>query len=182
MTLGEYIAELLDALGTTHPAALVRIRQVVGDRRACIVLDSEAVDISFGPVSLRIEPAVDAVSVDGVGATDSATVLALLDGYLEVTDAILDGQLRVSGAAEDIARMLIAMEILLDASPRIPALQALATRFQLQKRRQRSRSMPDPQNLSWYPFSCVSSEYELLSRLDLLPDATVTDVGSHGSR
>ncbi len=43
----------------------------------------------------------------------------------------LDGRLCVSGVAEDVVRMFVAIEILLDASPRTPALQALACRGHL---------------------------------------------------
>ena len=60
-------------------------------------------------------------------------VLDLLDGYLEVTDAILSGRLRAWGAVQDIVRMFSAIEIILDASSRVPTLQALAERFKREK-------------------------------------------------
>ena len=96
-------------LGEADPAALERLRQTVGGHRARLRLDDEAVDVRFDPDGLRVEePAGE--PVDGEGETDRATVLDLLDGYLEVTDAILDGRLRVTGAVDEIARMFAAIE------------------------------------------------------------------------
>ncbi len=180
LTLGDYISELIRVLGSAHPAALARMREVVGNRRARIVLDDEVVDVAFGPESLNIQPATNhanvegaGASLDGEGATDSGTVLDLLDGYLEVTDAILDGRLHVFGVAEDVVRMFVAIEILLDASPRTPALQALAFKFQVNRRGRRGSPAPGTRG-SWYPFACEGREHELLARLRLLPDASET--------
>ncbi|MGW8319025.1 MAG: hypothetical protein ACWGPS_07225 [Candidatus Promineifilaceae bacterium] len=174
MTLGEYIEALIDALGASNPAALARMRQVVGGRRARIVLDDEAVDISFEPAGLHVQAAAAETEVDGIGQTDSRTVLALLGGYFEVADAILNGRLHVSGEPEDIMRMFVAIEILLDASPRTPALQALAARFQRERRERRS-SAPDRRHVSWYPFSSDRDEMDLLARLDLLTEWSGSD-------
>lgn len=167
--LGEYIAALLDALGDANPAALSRMRRVVGERRARIILDDEAVDVFFDVGGLRVQTATDETEVNGVGETDSATVLALLDGYLEVEAAILNGRLRVFGAPEDTTRMFAAIEILLDASPRTPTLQILAARFRRERREKRGLPVPDRRRVTWYPFGSRASEYELLAQLDLLP-------------
>ena len=177
LKLGEYIAALIAALGVANPAGLARMRQVVGERLARIILDDETVDVTFGPAGLRVQTAIAEAAVTGVGATDSATVLALLDGYLEVADAILDGRLHVSGAPEDITRMFIASEILLDTSPRTPALQALAARFRSERRDQRGIPMPVQRRAAWYPFSSNASEHELLARLELLPNASGSQPG-----
>jgi hypothetical protein len=169
LKLGEYIAALIDALGDANPAALSRMRRVVGERRARIILDDEAVDVFFDDGSLHVQTATDKTKVDGIGETDSATVLALLDGYLEVEAAILNGRLRVFGAQEDITRMFAAIEILLDVSPRTPTLQRLAARFRRERREQRGLPVSDQRRVTWYPFGSRASEYELLARLDLLP-------------
>lgn len=175
--LGEYIEALIGLLGVNHPAALQRMRAVVGDRHARIVLDDEAVDVAFEHERLQVRPALGQSKTQGtianVGATDSATVLDLLDGYLEAADSILDGRLRVSGAAEDVVRMLVAIEILLDASPRSPGLQALAFRFQRIRGERRTSPTPGTQG-TWYPFPSQANEHELLARLDLLPEGLDT--------
>jgi hypothetical protein len=172
-TLGEYIEALISALGSTHPSALARMREVVGDREARIVLDDEAVDVVFENRSLQVRPALTDANVEGtptgMGITDSATVLDLLDGYIEVADSILDGRIRVFGSPEDVSRMFLAIEILLDMSSRTPALQALAFRFQTERRDRRASPLPATHG-SWYPFGCQVNELELLARNDLLPD------------
>ena len=71
----------------------------------------------------------DGQPVSGSGATDRATVLALLDGYAGVTDVILDGRLRVDGPVDDIARMFQSIETLIDGATRVPMLQQLARDF-----------------------------------------------------
>src|SRR4029453_12151198 len=108
----------------------------------------------------------------GGGSPDSATVLDLLDGHLEVVDAILDGRLAVRGATDALARMFTAIEILLDAAPRVPALQALAAHF-------RRHSPPASGDLpasgtpvrrtAWYPEERAAGEDALLAQHDLLP-------------
>ncbi len=171
LTLGEYISALVSALGAANPGALARMRQVVGDRRAQVVLDNEAVYVSFGPASLEVRPASDGLKVHGSGRIQSTTVLDLLDGYTEVSAVLLDGRLEVTGRPEDIARMFTAIEILLDSSAGNPALQMLATRFR--RERQHRRGTPAVTQGRWYPFSSDSRERELLARLDLLPDVLI---------
>jgi len=165
-SLGDYIAALIEALAAADPHATLRMRQVVGERRARIVLDEESVDVWFESDRLRVEPG-GAGHVDGWGATDSATVLALLDGVLEISDAILDGYLRVTGAAQDITRFFLAVEILLDASPRVPALQKLADRFRDERRQFRTHTVPGTGRAPWYPFRSGRREADLLAKFEL---------------
>jgi len=176
LTLSEYVTTLIEALGTSNPAALARMRQVVMRRRARIILDDEAVDISFGLDGLAILPSKADETVSGTGQTNSATVMDLLDGHVEIADVILDGRLNISGLPEDIARMFMAIEILLDASPRTPELQGLAARFRRERRESRVIAMPSRGKTLGYPFSSGVTERELLARLDLLPDDS--DYGS----
>jgi len=172
--LGDYIRALIGVLGDEHPAALARMRAVVGGREASITLDDEAVQMAFRDGRLEVKLVSSRDDREGaranLGVTDSSTVLDLLDGYVEVPDAILDGRLQISGEPEDVVRMLVAIEILLDASPRTPALQALASRFQW-ARRTGKHSPAFGGGGSWYPFSSGAGERELLARLDLLPEA-----------
>lgn len=169
-TLGQYISALIEATGFHHPHALARMRRVVGFSRARIRLDEEAVDVSFEGEELVIQPVTQESPVEGEGATDSATVLALLDGNLEVTDAILNGRLHVTGRDEEIAKMFNAIEILLDVSPRTPALQSLAERFRRQRRDRRDDRLSNLPGIPWYPFALTPSEQALLRRLRLLPE------------
>lgn len=176
LPLGGYVEALVAALGTADPAAMARLRRVVGQRRARIVLDHSAIDVEFRDDRLVTGPAGSA-RVHGEGATDRGTVLDLLDGHLEVTDAILDGRLRVRGATDATVRMFTAIEILLDAAPRAPELQALAAHF---RRYPPAPARPEPiagtpvRRTSWYPDERASGEDALLARHDLLPDTPVT--------
>lgn len=165
LTLGEYIVALVDVLATDDPVGFTRMREIVEARAARIELDDEAVEVIFVAGVLRIAPNLG-FAVDGSGSTDSATVLDLLDGNLEVSTAVLDGRLRLRGDAEDIARMCMAIEILLSASARSPGLQALSERFWRERggTRQASRY-----SIAWYPFACSDTEFALLNRLGLLP-------------
>jgi hypothetical protein len=150
-------------LGAADPAALARLRRVVGARRARIALDDEVIDVRWTAGGLQVTPAGDA-AVEGEGATDRQTVLDLLDGHLEVHDAILDGRLAVTGGVDAVERMFLAIEILLDGGARTPAMQALADEFRADPRSPTRRPSSRHE-----PASASAAERELLARLGLLP-------------
>ena len=118
------------------------MRAAVDGRRARIVLGEEAVDVRFAGDDLIVEPPGTGAP-DGTGVTDRATTLELMDGYLEVTDAILDGRLDVTGTVDDVERMFAAVEILLDVAARAPALQDLAADYRADPCREPRRG-PSP--------------------------------------
>lgn len=182
MSLADYISELIRFLGEAHPAALLRMRNVVGARRARIILDRESVDVSFDGGSFNVTPAGADNVVDGVGETDSDTVLDLLNGYLEVTEAILTGRMLIQGDTDDISRIFIAIEILLGASPRTPALQALAQSFEQDRQGRSRRGRPDQGRPTFYPFASSQAEEQLLARLELLPHNLTDAPGGIGRR
>lgn len=166
-TLAQYITALIETLGSHHPDALARMRLVVGDLRARIRLDDEACDVYFGEEGLVVQPANKTAAVDGEGSTDSGAVLSLLDGYQEVAEAILTGRLSVTGKADHVVKMFTAIEILLDASPRTPALQSLAARF----RRERHGTLVSTESHGARRISgSEAGEQALLRRLGLLPN------------
>ncbi len=169
--LAGYVEALIEALGRADPGALARLRRVVGERRARIVLDDEAVDVTFAGAVLAVRSA-GGRPPNGEGTTDRATVLDLLDGHLEVTGAILDGRLRVRGATDAVVRMFAAIEILLDAAPRTPALQALAAQFRRERpapAREDAVAGAPVRRTAWYPEERAADEDALLARHDLLP-------------
>lgn len=151
---------------------MARIREVVGERRALISLDAETVEIAFVASTPVVEAPAGRHPIDGAGATDRSTVLDLLAGRLEVCDAILSGRLAVDGDTDGVARIMLAVEILIDASSRDPGLQALARSF-----RDETSTLPGglvgsaPPAPPWYPNERPQTEDELLARFDLLPDA-----------
>jgi hypothetical protein len=162
LSLAEYVAALVAALADEDPAGAERLRAIVGHRRARISLDAEKVVVGFPNGELEVtEDGAD--PVDGWGATDGQTVLELLDGYLEVSDAIAQDRLRVQGKLDGVVRMHHAIELLIDAGVRGPALQALADRFRADPCRPPRR----PPDLA--APAAADSERPLLARYDLLP-------------
>ena len=163
MTLSEYVSALIARMGEADPEALARMQRAVGRRRARITLDDEAVDVAFEPRGLDVQPATSATRIDGDGGSDRRTVLALLDGHIEVTEAIMQGRLRVTGAAADVSRMFLAIEILLDVAARSPALQALADTLRAEMR-------AAPTVTAAAPTPPPRREAEMLARLGLLAE------------
>lgn len=182
---------LVRELGAADAQALVRMWRTAGERRARIMLDEESVDVAFRRERLVVRKA-SAAPVDGTGRTDTDTVLDLLDGRVEVLHAILDGRLEVVGADADVARIFLAIEILLDASARAPRLQELARAFRADPAHARRGPPAGPTRRSaWYPPRPHRDEERLLQRLGLLPGAELDawqagwdhrdDVGRGGS-
>jgi hypothetical protein len=175
--LAGWITALLDTLGAADPPALARLRRVVGSRRARIGLDGEVFDFGFVGARLVALPPSPRRRVHGTGETDRETVLDLLDGHREVTDAILDGHLRVRGETDAVSRIVNAIDILLDAAPRAPALQTLAAEF-----RQQCPCPPRAGPMAGAPVRCTAwspaerppGEDALLARHDLLPDVAAS--------
>jgi hypothetical protein len=130
-TLDAYLLGLIDLLRAAEPAGFARLREIIGDRRALIELDDEAVEAHFDADRLVVEEGPTGLEVHGRGGTDRSTVLSLLYGRIEVREAILGGHLRVQGPVGDIARIFHAIQLLLDASTRIPELQRLSRDFVL---------------------------------------------------
>ncbi len=171
--MADYIAALIAHLDTADPAAAARLRQVVGLRRARISLDTETVDVWFDSGAFMVEEVSienGAAALDGQGRTDRRTTLDLLDGYAEVTDAVLDGRLDLVGTVDDVARIFQAIAILLDGATRWPPLQRLAEAYRAdpclhvtlgpRPTRLRTGFVGDPVS---------TEELALLERLDLLP-------------
>jgi hypothetical protein len=172
-TLGAYIAELVRLLGEADPGARARLAEVIGVRRARITLDGETVEVAFAAGGgLEVGPAAPESRIDGEGATDRATTLDLLAARLEVSDAILDGFLEARGALEDVVRLFQAIEILLDAAPRIPALQALAAEYRQGLGRPapaHGDPAPHSRRTPFPPDDLPDDEAAVLRRLGLLP-------------
>jgi hypothetical protein len=98
--------------------------------------------------------------------------LDLLDGYLEVTAAVLDGALEVVGDIPAIVAIGQALEILLDGAARIPSLQLLARDFRDDPCRPAPPSHPAGpigRRTPFYPDPPTVEERRLLAKLDLLP-------------
>lgn len=170
--LGEYITELVRRLAAAEPRAFRELRATVGVRRARITLDDETVTVGFDGDRLLIDDATTG-AVEGEGGTDGHCVADLLDGYVEVSQAVLDDRLRVRGGAEDVTVMFAAIEIILEVSARSPALQSLRRDLAADPARTpRPPRFPGDvgARTHWKPGAVTDEEARLLARLDLLPD------------
>lgn len=168
MTLAEYIRELVATLRECDPRAYDRMLHIVGTRTARIQLDDQSVYVRMRDRILEVEDvSSESAPPDGEGSTDTATVLALLCGDLEVFEAILDDRLAVHGDIEQINRMFQAIDILLDVAPRCPAMQVVSRRFVAESAS--PQMAPAVSRVSWYPFAVNAAELALLTRYGLLP-------------
>jgi hypothetical protein len=170
-TLGEYVVALVHGLNETEPALMLRLREVVGDRRARIGLDTELIEFHFEGTELIVMPASGA-AVDGEGSTHRDTMLELLAGRLEVTTALLEGRIQAAGEFDHLMRIFQAIEILLDGACRSPSLQGLSLDYQ--KDPCRAALPPEARytvarRVSLDPDVLPDGEREMLRRLDLLP-------------
>jgi hypothetical protein len=169
-SLGEYVTLLLSRLEAEEPAAAARIRDAVGDRSACLTLDDERVEVRFEGSQLVVRSTLN-TDQDGSGLTSRAATLDLIGGYLEVTDAVLDGRLDLIGTIDDIAAIGQAIEMLIDGSSRVPGLQRLARDFWVEPCRPKveARALgPVARRTAFYPDPPGQDERELLARLNLL--------------
>jgi len=164
-TLAWWVRALIDTLDERDPLAGGRMRQVTGAQRAVVGLDDERVEVWFGPTGIEVADPPTGGPVDGVGITDRATVRGLLAGRLEASRVILDGQIDLHGSPDACSAVLHAIEILLDAASREPALQRLADELMAED------GITAPSyagGTAWYPSARPASEEALLGELGLL--------------
>ncbi|MBV8201408.1 MAG: hypothetical protein JOZ15_12365 [Acidobacteria bacterium] len=172
-SLGEFVLALVARLGEGDPAAAARLREVVGARHARITLDDQTVEVWFTPHGQLVTGEAGG-RMDGEGSTQRVTTLRLLDGEMEVSEAILAGSLEAVGEVDEVARMFQAIEILLDGAVRNPALQTLARDYRAQSGRAGGPRLGHPEAAARTSGAAMDGgglleqELELLRRLDLL--------------
>lgn len=127
-SLQAWIGALVTALEDDPWGAAERLRDVVGGYTARISLDDETVVVSMPAGALAWETELGA-AVDGEGSTTTAAVVAILDGKLEVTDAVARGLVQARGSPEAVLRLFHAVELIVDASARVPELRRLEDEF-----------------------------------------------------
>lgn len=130
----QYLEAIVDCLLQGEPTSHQRLREVVGAEAAIVQLDDEIVEIGFDPAgAFRARERRSVPRHRAWGGTSSGTVLALLEGELEPTDAIRNGHIDSRGSVQQVTAIAAAIDVLLDAATRIPRLMALARRFREQK-------------------------------------------------
>jgi hypothetical protein len=176
-TLASYVRELVARLGEGDPAALHRLRTIVGPRRARIGLERETIEVRFDDVGRLVVREVEPVAagalgpdLDGEGHTAHQVVLDLLAGTREVTDAILDGDIEVQGDDASVAALLAAVDILIDVATRVPALRELAEDYVAAHAAHRAPPGTRARRTAWPPRIVDPLEDQLLAELGLRPD------------
>ena len=156
-SLQAWIEGLVTALDDDPWGTADRLRDVVAGYTARISLDDDSVIVSMQSRALVWGPTE--APVDGEGSTTVAVVIAILDGRLEITDAVARGLVQARGSPEAVLRMFHAVELILDASARVPALRRLADEF----RRGAEDRAPDMTPVPWQ--QSRADELALLARL-----------------
>lgn len=129
--LRDWIIALYAALNDAEPHRAEAIRKLAGEQMSRMVLDEDRVTVRFVDGTLqvrRMRASINPLKSPN-GSTDRQTVNALLLGYMEISEAITLDHIRLRGTAEEVMTICAIIEVLVDASTRIPALQQLATRF-----------------------------------------------------
>jgi hypothetical protein len=157
-SLWDWIEALVEALEDDPWGAAERLRDLVQGYTARIVLDDEAVLVTMPGRRLDRLPPSSAVPLDGSGSTTSAVVVAILERGLELTDAVERGLIQAQGSTEAVLRMFHAIELILDASSRVPALRLLADEFC-------RTAFEEAEGVLQQAASLVSGEEALLGRL-----------------
>jgi hypothetical protein len=167
-TLAGYVDELIVRLRDGAPHDFERLRAIAGRLRARITLDDETAEAVFVGASLRVTTSLSP-HVDGEGVTDRQTCMALLDGQLEATDALLDGRIELRASWPHVDRFLHIVEILLGAGVRVPSIRMLADEFRSDARNvARHKAVASSRRSPFGAWELSDSEETLLRRLDLL--------------
>lgn len=129
--LRDWIVALYAALEEAEPHSAAAIRKLAGVQLARMVLDDDRVTVRFadGALQVRRMRASTVQLKSPNGSTDRQTVTALLLGYMEISEAIAQDHIRLRGTAEEVMAICAIIEVLVDASTRVPALQQLAAAF-----------------------------------------------------
>lgn len=128
--LRDWIIALFEALEEAEPNRAAAIRKLAGVQMSRMVLDDERVTVRFADDLLRVTRLrAGAALKRPYGSTVRHTVSALLLGYMEISEAIAQDHIKLRGSADEVMTICAIIEILVDASTRIPALQRLATEF-----------------------------------------------------
>ncbi|WP_372571643.1 hypothetical protein [Ruegeria jejuensis] len=128
--LRDWIIALYAALEEAAPHRARAIRKLAGGQISRMILDDDRVTVRFHDEVLRVTRLRATAKLKSPnGATDRQTVTALLLGYMEVSEAISQDYVRLRGTTDEVMAICAIIEILVDASTRIPALQKLADTF-----------------------------------------------------
>ncbi|WP_300062691.1 hypothetical protein [uncultured Roseobacter sp.] len=129
--LRDWISALYATLEQSEPHNAEAIRKLAGSQISRMVLDDDRVTVRFvdGVLHVRRMRAGTGQLKSPNGSTDRETVTALLLGYMEISEAISHDHIRLRGTAEEVMAICAIIEVLVDASTRVPALQQLADTF-----------------------------------------------------
>ena len=128
--LADYLRALLEEIERWEPLTYKGIRAIANDRRAKIILENESASLGFKGNRFRVRKLSKVVLTKPYGKTDKKTCIGLLRGHIELSEAIMDCRLVIHGTTNEVIDICSVIELLIDASSRIPSLQILSKRFQ----------------------------------------------------
>lgn len=159
-----WLPELVAALDTDPCGAGALLWSTVVGRSARITLDDDAVFVrcmTVGHLQVGRADEDDGVA-DGEGSTTTVAVDALLNGEIELNQAIIDGKIEIRSSMDDALWMYRVVELLLDGASRVPRLRQLTREFCANSEHRTSH----PDFTSWSTGASIA-ELAMLERLGL---------------
>lgn len=161
------VAETIDELFLGDQTAFAHLRRVMGRRTVRIMVGDESVDVHFrGELASVVRSGRGKAT--NLGLTSWSTVIDILAGRLDTFDAILEDRIRVFGSPSGVEMMLVAIEIVLQASTYLPRLLDLGNRVGKHHASDIAQRAV-VQRIGWYPFEIGDEEHAALGALRLLP-------------
>jgi len=125
--LATSLREALSCLADETPRLYNDIVAAVGERRIGLKTDRE--DFCVRVVRGRLDVVADRRGADVQAVTSDGALLALLDGDLDVLDAVWTDRVQLIGDIETLAGLDDALRIFLNASVRAPGMPAVLDRY-----------------------------------------------------
>lgn len=122
--LGAFVSRSLGILEREHPDGHRRLCAALGRRRVGLLLDGEPFVLAALGARLRLERAATEGLTPAVSLA-SGTVVELLDGELELLDALLADRVVVRGAIAELAELWESTRLYLHGLIRCPSIPPL---------------------------------------------------------
>lgn len=123
-TLDGFVRRSLAILEHEHPAGYRRLHAALGRRRVELGLDGDPFVLAVAGARIRLEPAASERACAAV-ELGRATVVSILDGEVELLDAVLADHLHVRGSIAELGELWDATRLYLHGLIRCPSIPPL---------------------------------------------------------